>query len=270
MMTRHLHRTLAVLIFFLAVSTSTAEDHQPPAFEQFTRRNGLSSNIVADAVKDARGFLWIATPDGIQRFDGATFQTFRYLSSEAKRFRGVNYLSCFAMDSNRILFFEFSGRIDQYNYRTGLVENFSRFAGMESIGGVSAFRDSKDRLWIATNRGVARMDDTGRLTKEFLVSSQLPDETQDNQINLIREDYSGRLWLATYGKGIFLFDPATDRFSAPLKRSLYNIQVHDLSFSSDRRTVWAATGGNGILKIDAVTFHITYFSHSLPKPLSTL
>jgi signal transduction histidine kinase/ligand-binding sensor domain-containing protein len=267
---RHIFRSFVILSLFLAVGTAAATDHHSPSFVQYTRTDGLASNIVAGAAKDARGFLWIATPDGIQRFDGTTFQTFRYTPSEAAELRGVNYLSCFAMDSNRILFFEFSGRIDQYNYRTGRVENFSRLAGLDSIGAVSAFRDSRGRLWIATRNGVALIDDTGRLGKEYIIAKDLPDETQDNQVNLIREDFSGRLWLAMYGKGIFLFDPVEHRFSAPLKRSLYDVQVHDLSFSSDRRTVWAATGGNGVLKIDAATFRMTNITASLPAPLSAM
>jgi signal transduction histidine kinase/streptogramin lyase len=269
-MTRPAYSTYVFLVGFFALRIAAAADHHPPSFAQFTRSNGLASNIVAGVAKDARGFLWLATPDGMQRFDGTTFQTFRYSPSEAKVFRGVNYLSCFAMDSNRILFFEFSGRIDQYNYRTGLVENYSHRAGLDSIEAVSAFRDSQGRLWIATRKGVARMDNAGRIMKEFHISSDMPAEIHDNQVNCIREDHSGRLWLAMYTKGIFLFDPATERFTAPLKHSLKNIQVHELSFTSDRRTVWAATGGNGVLKIDAASFRMWNITSSLPAPLNAM
>jgi ligand-binding sensor domain-containing protein len=148
-MTRPAYSTYLFLVGIFALRIAAAAEHHPPSFVQFTRSNGLASNIVAGVAKDARGFLWIATPDGMQRFDGTTFQTFRYTPSEAKVFRGVNYLSCFAMDSNCILFFEFSGRIDQYNYRTGLVENYSHRAGLDTIEAVSAFqrfpRPSLDR-----------------------------------------------------------------------------------------------------------------------------
>lgn len=264
--------TCIVLLLFPAAALCTVAVAAFPSvpFEQYTRRNGMASNIVTGAAKDARGFLWLSTANGIHRFDGTNFQIFRYDSSEAEVPSGANYLSCFALDSNRILFFEFSGRIDQYNYRTGRVENFSRFAGMDSIGAVSAFRDSRERLWIATNSGIARMDPDGRLMKEFLVGADLPGDTRGNRINLIREDYSGRFWLATFGKGIFLFDPVGSGFSAPFKQPLNDIQVHDLSFSSNRRTVWAATGGNGVLTIDAVTLRITNVTAALPAPLSAM
>ncbi|MBP9211281.1 MAG: hypothetical protein KBF97_00705 [Bacteroidetes bacterium] len=262
--------TTLLLSTVAAAQVRAVTDPLSPSFEQYTRRNGMASHIVTAAVKDARGFVWISTANGIHRFDGTNFQIFRYDPSEAAVPPGANYLSCFALDSNRILFFEFSGRIDHYDYRTGRVGNFSRFAGMDSIGAVSAFRDTKDRLWIATNNGIARMDPDGRLVKEFHVAADLPDEARGNRINLIREDFSGRFWLSTFGKGIFLFDPDAGRFSAPLKRSLYDIQVHDLSFSSDRRTVWAATGGKGVLKIDARSLRITNITDALPAPLSAM
>lgn len=262
--------TTLLLSTVAAAQVRAAADPHSPSFEQYTRRNGMASHIVPAAVKDARGFVWISTANGIHRFDGTNFQIFRYDPSEAAVPPGANYLSCFALDSNRILFFEFSGRIDHYDYRTGRVGNFSRFAGMDSIGAVSAFRDTKGRLWIATNNGIARMDPDGRLVKEFPVAADLPDEARGNRINLIREDFSGRFWLSTFGKGIFLFDPDAGRFSAPLKRSLYDIQVHDLSFSSDRRTVWAATGGKGVLKIDARSLRITNITDALPAPLSAM
>ncbi|NUN68761.1 MAG: hypothetical protein HUU02_03520 [Bacteroidetes bacterium] len=259
-----------LLIAAAVLSSAAAAAPGDIPFEQYTRRNGLASNIVTAAVKDARGFLWVATAGGIRRFDGTNFQQFHYDSSRTALRLGTNYLSCFALDSHRILFFEYSGRIDQYDYRTGRIDEFMRTDELDSVAAVSAFRDSRDRIWIATNRGLLLLGDDFRLRKEYRVSASLPDEPRGNRINLIREDRDGRLWLATFGKGILLFDPVTGRFSLPLKPSLYNIQVHDLAVSSDRRTIWAATGGKGILRIDAATLRTVNITATLPAPLSAM
>lgn len=239
-------------------------------FEQFTRRNGIAANIVHGAAKDARGFLWISTPAGIHRFDGSMFQSFRYDPAEDWKKRSTNYSHSFVLDSNRILFFEYSGRIDQYDYRTGLLSNFSRTASLDSIASVSAFRDSHGRVWIATNDGVVLLDGSAKLKKTFNLAADLPNESENNRVNIIREDYAGRLWLAMFGKGVMLFDPSAEKFSAPFIHTLNDIQVHDLSLSSDGKTVWAATGGIGVLKIDAVSFRITNFTKKFPAPFSTM
>ncbi|MCK9409544.1 MAG: histidine kinase [Bacteroidetes bacterium] len=259
-----------VSIILPASCISAEQDLVPRFFEQITTRNGLVSNTVAHIVKDAKGFLWICTNNGIQRYDGLSFQKFSINRADSASLPGSNYSFGFVLDTFRILFFEFSGTIASYDYRTGTLTNFSRSAGIDSINAISAFRDSRNSIWIATTDGLLKFDSTGQFLRHVQIVSSLPQERSDNIVNSIREDAYGKLWLAMYGKGIFLFDPVAERFSAPMKRSLYNIQIHDLIFSSDKRTVWAASGGKGILKIDPKTFHITYVSHSLPQSLSSL
>ncbi len=46
-------------------------------FTHFNSFNGLASNIVNNVIQDKRGFMWLATWDGLQRFDGNKFLTFR-------------------------------------------------------------------------------------------------------------------------------------------------------------------------------------------------
>ncbi|MFN3394736.1 MAG: two-component regulator propeller domain-containing protein, partial [Candidatus Thermochlorobacter sp.] len=47
-------------------------------FEQFTTERGLSQSRVNCIVQDKRGFIWIGTNDGLNRFDGYTFTVYRY------------------------------------------------------------------------------------------------------------------------------------------------------------------------------------------------
>ena len=45
---------------------------------EYTTENGLSLNSVNDLHFDKQGFLWVTTADGLQRFDGYRFQTFKH------------------------------------------------------------------------------------------------------------------------------------------------------------------------------------------------
>ena len=51
---------------------------------EYTTENGLSLNSVNDLHFDKQGFLWITTADGLQRFDGYRFQTFKHDVSDKK------------------------------------------------------------------------------------------------------------------------------------------------------------------------------------------
>jgi ligand-binding sensor domain-containing protein len=50
---------------------------QPYYFKRYQVENGLSHNSVICALQDKRGFMWFGTKDGLNRFDGYAFKTFR-------------------------------------------------------------------------------------------------------------------------------------------------------------------------------------------------
>jgi ligand-binding sensor domain-containing protein len=49
-------------------------------FEHLTTDNGLSSNHISYILQDKKGFLWICTQDGINRFDGYNFKHYKHIS----------------------------------------------------------------------------------------------------------------------------------------------------------------------------------------------
>jgi ligand-binding sensor domain-containing protein len=46
-------------------------------FERLTTASGLSQNTIHKIIQDKNGFLWFATADGLNRYDGYSFETFR-------------------------------------------------------------------------------------------------------------------------------------------------------------------------------------------------
>jgi len=47
-------------------------------FEHLTKENGLSDNFIMSILKDSKGFIWIGTLDGLNRYDGKVFKVYRY------------------------------------------------------------------------------------------------------------------------------------------------------------------------------------------------
>ena len=45
-------------------------------FKELTKRNGLSDNSVLDMVEDSHGYIWIATPSGLNRYSGETVKKY--------------------------------------------------------------------------------------------------------------------------------------------------------------------------------------------------
>src|SRR5258706_14601517 len=66
----------------LPVSRSFGQLQHP--LIEYTTENGLSLNSVNDLFFDKQGFLWVTTADGLQRFDGYRFQTFKHDALDKK------------------------------------------------------------------------------------------------------------------------------------------------------------------------------------------
>lgn len=65
------------LIFF----ASTGSSQSRIRFQNYTISNGLSQSSVNGIIQDSKGFIWIATQDGLNRFDGHNFRVFKNSSS---------------------------------------------------------------------------------------------------------------------------------------------------------------------------------------------
>ncbi|WP_316825821.1 two-component regulator propeller domain-containing protein [Pedobacter miscanthi] len=67
----------ALFIFLLCISLfNNVQGQLPVKLNEFSTNEGLPSNHVYDIVEDHKGFLWIATDNGVSRFDGKYFQNF--------------------------------------------------------------------------------------------------------------------------------------------------------------------------------------------------
>lgn len=67
---------LTVLVFLSLFAFS--QQARQYSFRHFTVMNGLASNLVFDVIQDNDGYIWMATTNGLQRYDGNSFITFRY------------------------------------------------------------------------------------------------------------------------------------------------------------------------------------------------
>ena len=68
------------LLFFLltmTLYTGIVNGQEQPVIKRLGISNGLSNNSVRCIYQDKRGFIWLATYDGLNRYDGREFKVFR-------------------------------------------------------------------------------------------------------------------------------------------------------------------------------------------------
>jgi ligand-binding sensor domain-containing protein len=64
------------IIFFITLLCTLQATAQQPAYTYYSIRDGLASNDTYNCVEDKKGFLWIATENGVSRFDGKNFKNY--------------------------------------------------------------------------------------------------------------------------------------------------------------------------------------------------
>jgi ligand-binding sensor domain-containing protein len=76
--TGHLMRIVFIVSFFLLCSyQGFAQQTRQYTFKNFSVTNGLASNVVRRVMQDRDGYIWVATSNGLQRYDGTSFITFK-------------------------------------------------------------------------------------------------------------------------------------------------------------------------------------------------
>ncbi|HET6994507.1 MAG TPA: two-component regulator propeller domain-containing protein, partial [Chitinophagaceae bacterium] len=78
------------------------------SFAHYTNTSGLASNEVTSVIQDDEGYIWIATTDGLQRFDGVRFITFRNRKNDPSSLP-ANFVSELMIDKDRNLWVTIGG-----------------------------------------------------------------------------------------------------------------------------------------------------------------
>src|SRR4051812_32301376 len=93
----------ASILILMLLGTRMASSQMPELyFKKLNTENGLSNNRVKCILQDKRGFIWIGTEDGLNRFDGTNFVIFRHQPSNPAGISG-NIISDLLEDKDGIL-----------------------------------------------------------------------------------------------------------------------------------------------------------------------
>ncbi len=142
-----LRRLSLVLVLVLAAAPARAQD----AAVAFERIEGLSHNTVFTILQDHRGFLWIGTSDGLNRYDGYQFQVYRQVPGDSTSLP-ANSVRVLLEDRERRLWVGTSSGLSSLDAETGRFVRH-RLPGETSPDVAAIAQDPSGRLWVTTYRG---------------------------------------------------------------------------------------------------------------------
>jgi ligand-binding sensor domain-containing protein len=245
-------------------------------FGRLTIADGLASYRTYDVAQDAKGFLWIGTFEGLNRYDGYSMKTFHHDERQAASISDDIVRSLLVDRSGNLWVGTDAHGVDRYDDRTETFTHHANHLGDSasiSAGRITSLcQDKSGTLWIGTmGGGLNRLDEkTGRFW-HYRHDPLTPGSLPNDRVHALFEDPEGRLWVGTDG-GLSVLDESQGTFD-----TYRHSRVDPWSLSSDRvRAVaaddsgvfWVATEGGGLNRFERGAGRFTPYRHDERDPES--
>jgi ligand-binding sensor domain-containing protein len=115
--------TIVLAMLFITPHKGIAQSHIIK-FQNYSIEEGLSNPYIQCIYQDRRGYLWIGTSDGLNRFDGYTFKIYRYSESDTNSLNGVLVRAIYEDSRGNLWIGTERGGLCLYRYK---FDNFRRF-----------------------------------------------------------------------------------------------------------------------------------------------
>ncbi|MDP2303942.1 MAG: two-component regulator propeller domain-containing protein [Ignavibacteria bacterium] len=204
--------SLTLFVLFLSFFSSIAQQ----TMDYLTIDNGLSQNYIFTIYQDKKGFLWIGTKDGLNRFDGYGFRYYRFNPFDSTSLSGNNVSVVFEDSKERLWIGTNGGGLNLFNRFTETFKHFKTGQNETSLSSnfISSLYESSDGfIWAGTNDGgLNRLDPSTDSVKQFTFNRGDPFSISSNFISGISESKDGLLWIATAQGGLNRYDKKSNTF----------------------------------------------------------
>ncbi len=246
---------LLILTIYLSVSITRADVDgamQKLFFAPVSSTTSQTPDNVTAIVQDKRGFIWIATSDGLLRFDGREFKKFKQDPRNPSSLPDNIITSILLVENNTLLISTLKGGIfwfDTISEKITPVEvnNFDLSTlRIQSLH----YEASQNRIWIGSFNGLYQLN-TKTKTLTHFSHNPLDELTIPGRlVHTLMKDRADQLWIGT-DSGLARYNPKTDDFKhLPLTDKPHsNLSITTLYLDSDG-SIWVGTERLGL-------FHIT-------------
>ncbi len=244
------------LLVLLALTSPVQASEGNVRFTHLTLDDGLSQANVESVLQDRRGFIWLATEDGLNRYDGRTIRVYKHDSQDPTSL-AHSWVRALLEGADGSLWIGSDGGLDRWRPATDDFEHVLDEGSTLDSRVRALAEDSDGNLWIGTEAGLFRRAPSGEVTP-FRHDASDPTTIPDDRINALYEAQDGALWVATTTGGLARLDRASGAFDSFRHDpgdagSLPADDVRAVLERSDG-SLWVATNGGGVAKLDGRRF----------------
>ena len=163
---------------------------------------GISQLSVMDIYQDSKGYLWFATKNGLNRFNGKEYVIYRREDGNEQSLSG-NSIASVTEDQDGYLWVGTNNGLNRIDLNTDRIKRYNSGAnGLTQSSITKVYSDAAGYLWVGTWGGLYRFNREEDRFERILLDNNL----EDISVSALFEDSAGRYWIGTRDKGVYLCD----------------------------------------------------------------
>ena len=242
--------------------------NQSALFSQTTRfystEQGLSNSLINQIYQDKKGFIWIATENGLNKFEGTQFTVYRKSPGDDASLKS-NRIHTLFEDSSGNFWVYCSGSLMKYDRRTDSFREIALFneSGSRIYPNITSVCERQNGdVWFATSAGLFSIKKgENQIMPETLFNEYIKNH---HLLTVIFEDSGHRLWIETENSGmhVFSFNPLeywNYSLSSPIEKRIGSNNISAIC-EGENGEVFVGTLDGGVYKIETTAMKINYIA----------
>lgn len=247
-----------LILFICSLSTLCLQaEHTKYSFYYSQKLNeGISQLSVMTICQDTRGYLWLGTRNGLNRYNGSGYTVFRHHPGDSLTLAD-NEINALCEDRAHNLWIGTSRGLSRMCLRTERIRNYFVADGLASTGVLAILVDASGRVWAGTRSGLSRyVSQHDRFERVDFA------EHFNGSITALMEDKAGNFWVGTSTNGVYQCNKQMQVIRHYDRRAgLPDNSVSTLYEDSYHR-IWVGCQQGGLNRIDSRTNQITSYTSS--------
>lgn len=221
----------------------------------------LPTNEVRNLFQDKEGYIWIATYNGLVRYDGYSTQIY-HAESEGSEKSIDGFVNIVAEDNQSNLWIGTHNGLYKLNKKHETIEKIHLpNPQVSNVEAVACTREGA--IWAGTNKGLF-------IKKKDEKNFTLYKTAQNIDVKSLLEDKRGHIWIGTWSQGLFRYDPTQQRLYT--YQNVCSRNSAHIIFQDKDENIWIGTWRCGLLKMqnpyDMQHYGFIRYTHDKDNPSS--
>ena len=253
--------SLACVFSCININKTYADISESFNFKNITIEDGLSQSTVETIYQDSKGYIWIGTNDGLDRYNGYDFKHYKYDKYNQNSIAN-NYIVDIIEDKDGYIWVSTIGGLSRINADTDEIKNY--YSGKDN-GNLSdsnlwqILYTSDNKLIVSTVNGLNVYDEKD---DKFVRILDQEDDLPSQYIYSVKEDLYGHIWVGT-DKGLVQLDKNLNIVKS-YEDTIGDSHVYNI-YDDSKGNIWICTIGNGLFKINLDDKSVDNYKNSESK-----